>query len=189
LPRVHWEVGIGFFLLFVGVMGTEALQLKQFGAELPAGAGGQLGKLLAAVMASFLGTTGCTLLLLVMVAVGASLFFGFSWLHVSERVGSAIEKAIRRALELKAAREDRRVGVAKKAEREEIVVAKQEQLVHEQPVRIEPAVTSVPKSPRVEKEKQKTLFTAPPASGASGDLPAIGLLDMPVDNQETVSPE
>lgn len=189
LPRVHWEVGIGFFLLCVGVMGTEALQLKQFGAELPAGAGGQLGKLLAAVMASFLGTTGCTLLLLVMVAVGASLFFGFSWLHVSERVGSAIEKAIRRALELKAAREDRRVGVAKKAEREEIVVAKQEQLVHEQPVRIEPAVTSVPKSPRVEKEKQKTLFTAPPASGASGDLPAIGLLDMPVDNQETVSPE
>jgi len=189
LPRVRWEVGIGFFLLFVGVMGTEALQLKQFGAELPAGAGGQLGKLLAGAMSSLLGVTGCTLLLLVLVAVGASLFFGFSWLHLSERVGATIEKAIRRLLELKAAREDRRVGVAKQAEREEIVVAKQEQLVHEQPVRIEPAITSVPKSVRVEKEKQKTLFTAPPAPGGSGDLPAIDLLDMPMDNPETVSPE
>lgn len=189
LPRVHWEVGVGFFLMFVGTMGIEALQLKQFGAELPAGAGGQLGKLLAQLMSLSLGATGCTLLLLVFAAVGASLFFGFSWLHLSERVGSAIEKAVRRLLELKAAREDRRVGEAKKAERDEIVVAKQEQLVHDQPVRIEPAITSVPKSVRAEKEKQKTLFTAPIESNASGDLPAISLLDMPVEHPETVSPE
>ncbi|MGB6104257.1 MAG: DNA translocase FtsK 4TM domain-containing protein [Pusillimonas sp.] len=189
LPRVRWEVGIGFFLLFVGVMGTEALQLKQFGAALPAGAGGQLGQLLAGGMSMAMGSTGCTLLLLVFVAVGASLFFGFSWLHLSERVGLAIEKSVRRLFELKAAHDDRKVGQAKKAERNEIVVAKQEQLVHEQPVRIEPAITSVPKSVRVEKEKQKTLFTAPVEAGGSGDLPAISLLDMPVDNPETVSPE
>jgi len=136
LPRVHWEVGIGFFLLFVGTMGIEALQLTQFGAGLPAGAGGQLGQLLSDLMSMSLGTTGCTLLLLVFVAVGASLFFGFSWLHLSERVGSAIEKTVRRILELKAAREDRRLGEANKAVRDETVVAKQEQLVHEVPVRI-----------------------------------------------------
>ena len=189
LPRVRWEVGIGFFLLFVGVMGTEALQMQQFGAQLPAGAGGQLGQLLAHVMSLSMGTTGCTLLLLVFAAVGASLFFGFSWLLVAERVGLLIEKAARRVLELKAAREDRKVGQAKKAERNEIVVAKQEQLVHEQPVRIEPAITSVPKSVRVEKEKQKNLFVAPAEAGGSGDLPAIGLLDMPVEQAETVSPE
>lgn len=189
LPRVRWEVGIGFFLLFVGTMGTEALQLKQFGAHLPAGAGGQLGQLLAQFMSLSMGTTGCTLLLLVMVAVGASLFFGFSWLHLSERVGTAIERTIRRLLELRAARQDRKLGEAKKAERDELVVAKQGELVHEQPVRIEPAIVSVPKSVRAEKEKQKTLFTAPIESGGSGDLPAIGLLDMPVDTAETVSPE
>ncbi|HWL29655.1 MAG TPA: DNA translocase FtsK 4TM domain-containing protein [Burkholderiaceae bacterium] len=189
LPRVRWEVGIGFFLLFVGTMGTEALQLKQFGAHLPAGAGGQLGQLLAHFMSLSMGTTGCTLLLLVLVAVGASLFFGFSWLHLSERVGTGIEKAVRRLLELRAARQDRKLGEAKKAERDELVVAKQEQLVHEQPVRIEPAIVSVPKSVRAEKEKQKTLFTAPIESGGSGDLPAIGLLDMPAQNGETVSPE
>ncbi|NYT58763.1 DNA translocase FtsK 4TM domain-containing protein [Alcaligenaceae bacterium] len=189
LPRLHWEVGIGFFLLFIGVMGTEALQMKQLGAHLPAGAGGQLGQLLASGMAMAMGKTGCTLLLLVFVAVGASLFFGFSWLVLSERVGLAIEKAIRRLIDLKVARDDRKVGQAKKAERDETVVAKQEKLVHEQPVRIEPAITTVPKSVRVEKEKQKTLFTAPIESGSSGDLPAVSLLDMPVDNPETVSPE
>ncbi len=188
LPRLHWEVAIGFFLLFIGVMGTEALQMKQLGEHLPAGAGGQLGQLLAGGMAMAMGKTGCTLLLLVFVAVGASLFFGFSWLHVSERVGLAIEKTLKRLIDLKAARDDRKVGQAKKAERDETVVAKQEKLVHEQPVRIEPAITTVPKSVRVEKEKQKTLFAAPLESG-SADLPAVSLLDMPIDNPETVSPE
>src|SRR5690606_18670552 len=140
LPRVRWVVGIGFMLMFVGSMGIEALQLTQVGASLPAGAGGQLGKLLAQLMSLSIGTTGCTLLFLVFVAVGASLFFGFSWLHVAERVGGFIERAVQRLLELKAAREDRRLGEAKKAERDETVVAKQEMLVHEHPVRIEPAV-------------------------------------------------
>src|SRR3546814_691594 len=122
-------------------------------------------------------------------AVGASLFFGFSWLHVFEKVGTAVEKSVRRLFELKAAREDRKVGETKSAERNEIVVAQQKQFVHEQPVRIEPAVTAVAKSVRVEKEKQKTLFTTPIDPGGSGDLPAIGLLDMPGENIETVSPE
>ncbi|MBF6618448.1 DNA translocase FtsK [Pollutimonas thiosulfatoxidans] len=189
LPRVHWEVAIGFFLLFVGAMGTEALQMNSLGTHLPAGSGGQLGQLLAQGMASLLGFTGATLLLLVFVAVGASLFFGFSWLTVSERVGLTIEKTFRRLLELKAAREDRKVGQTKKAERDEIVVAKQEELVHEQPVRIEPAITSVPKSVRVEKEKQKALFTAPQDRAGFGDLPAVGLLDMPSETAETVTPE
>ncbi|MBB5214945.1 DNA translocase FtsK [Parapusillimonas granuli] len=189
LPRVRWEVGGGFFLLLVGCMGIEALQMKQLGAALPAGAGGQLGQLLANVMSASLGVAGCTLLLLVFIAVGASLFFGFSWLHIAERVGQAVERVVKRLFEFKTAYEDRKVGQVKKAEREEIVVAKQEQLVHEQPVRIEPAITSVPKSVRVEKEKQKTLFTAPIESGGSGDLPAVSLLDAPQDSIETVSPE
>src|SRR5690554_7433529 len=189
LPRVHVEVAIGFLLLFVGAMGTEALQMNSLGTHLPAGSGGQLGQLLAQGMASLLGFTGATLLLLVFVAVGASLFFGFSWLTVSERVGLTIEKTFRRLLELKAAREDRKVGQTKKAERDEIVVAKQEELVHEQPVRIEPAITSVPKSVRVEKEKQKALFTAPQDRAGFGDLPAVGLLDMPSETAETVTPE
>jgi len=189
LPRVHWEAGLGFVLLFVGTMGIESLQMKHLGLSLPAGAGGQLGRLLAHSLSLSLGVTGCTLMLLVFIAIGASLFFGFSWLLVAERVGTALEKTVRRLFELKAAREDRKVGEAKSAERNEVVVAQQKQFVHEQPVRIEPAITAVPKSVRVEKEKQKSLFTAPIEPGGSGDLPAVGLLDMPDENIETVSPE
>ncbi|MBV6305063.1 DNA translocase FtsK 4TM domain-containing protein [Candidimonas humi] len=189
LPRVHWEVGVGFVLLFIGAMGIEALQMRQLGAHLPAGAGGQLGKLLAHALATAVGSTGCTLLLLVLVAVGASLFFGFSWLRLAERVGIVAEKAVRGLFALKAAREDRKVGVTKTAERNETVEARHEELVHEQPVRIEPAIVNIPKSVRVEKEKQKTLFTAPAEPGAAGDLPPISLLDPPVENPETVTPE
>jgi S-DNA-T family DNA segregation ATPase FtsK/SpoIIIE len=189
LPRVHWEVGIGFFLFFVGIMGLEALQFRHAGSHLPAGAGGQIGQLLAQGMSMAMGNAGCTLLLLVFAAVGASLFFGFSWLHLAERVGAAIEKSIRNLIALREARADRKVGQAKQAERNESVVVKQEQLVHEQPVRIEPAITSVPRSERVEKEKQKTLFSAPKDTASSGDLPAISLLDMPEESTETVSPE
>lgn len=186
LPRVRWEAGIGYFMFFVGCMGIEALHLRQLGADLPAGAGGQLGRLLADMLASSFGVSGCTLGLLVFVAVGASLFFGFSWLHVAEKVGFYVERAFRRLLEMKAAHDDRRVGQVSKAKREETVVARQEELVHEQPVRIEPAVISVPKSVRAEKEKQTTLFSMP-ADPATGDLPAISLLDAPSETLETVS--
>ncbi|MCQ9616962.1 DNA translocase FtsK 4TM domain-containing protein [Paenalcaligenes niemegkensis] len=40
LPRVRWEIGIGFFLLLLGCMGFEALQFREWGQNLPAGAGG-----------------------------------------------------------------------------------------------------------------------------------------------------
>ena len=106
------------------------------------------------------------------------------------KLGQGVEKAARHLLELKAAREDRRVGETKSAERKESVATKQELFVHEKPVRIEPSVSVVPKSERVQKEKQQTLFKEFKATGqVSGDLPAISLLDPADENQETVSAE
>ncbi|CAB3670637.1 DNA translocase FtsK [Achromobacter denitrificans] len=194
LPRVHWEEGIGFFLLLIGSLGMEALRLASRGTHLPgasettSGAGGVIGQTLADLIGRSIGFTGSTLAFLVMLAIGLSLFFSFSWLSVAERVGSWLEGLVRRVRNSYAAREDRKVGEVAKAVRTEQVVAKQEKLVHEQPVRIEPAITVVPKSERVEKEKQQSLFFAP-APGAEGDLPAISLLDPPLANQETVSAE
>ncbi|HEX7387736.1 MAG TPA: DNA translocase FtsK 4TM domain-containing protein [Castellaniella sp.] len=189
LPRVRWEVGIGFTLLFLGCMGIEALRLKDWGAALPAGAGGQLGRLLATSLAELMGSAGSTLLLLAFIVMGSSLFFGFSWLTVSERVGLHLERGVRGILNLKNAWLDRRVGVTAQAERQELVETRQTQLVHEQPVRIEPSVTSVPKSPRVLQEKQQTLFTAKDDPDMAGRLPALSLLDPVEQTGETVSPE
>ncbi len=189
LPRVPWEVGIGFVLLFLGCMGIEALRLQVWGAALPAGAGGQLGRLLAASLASLVGNAGSTLLLLAFIVMGSSLFFGFSWLHVSERIGLALELGVRRVLQLKNAWLDRRVGVTAQAERQEIVETRHTQLVHEQPVRIEPSVTQVPKSPRVQQERQQALFSPKEDPAMAGSLPALGLLDVVGQATETVSPD
>ena len=193
LPRVRWEIGIGFFLLLLGCMGFEALQLKTLGENqsLPAGAGGQLGFLLSHWLSTSLGFAGATLLFISFIAIGSSLFFNFSWLTVAEKIGQWVEKGVHRLLELKAAREDRRVGETKSAERKESVATKQEMFVHETPVRIEPSVTVVPKSERVQKEKQQSLFKEPKvvAGASSGDLPQISLLDPADTNQETVSEE
>lgn len=189
LPRVRWEVGIGFTLLFLGCMGTEALRLQDWGAALPAGAGGQLGHLLAKILAELAGNAGGTLLLLAFIVMGSSLFFGFSWLNVSERVGLYLELGLRRLMDLKNAWQDRRVGATAQAERQEMVETRQTQLVHEQPVRIEPTVTTVPKSPRVQQEKQQALFTVKEDPSLAGSLPALSLLDPVEPSQETVSPE
>jgi S-DNA-T family DNA segregation ATPase FtsK/SpoIIIE len=191
LPRVPWEVGIGFALLFIGCMGLEALRLQgwSWGASLPAGSGGQLGRLLAVALPEVLGNPGSTLLLLAFVIMGSSLFFGFSWLNVSERIGYALEFSLRSLRNLTNAWQDRRVGVTAQAERKELVESLQTQLVHEQPVRIEPTVTQVPKSPRVQQEKQQALFTAKDDPALAGSLPSLSLLDPVEEAQETVAPE
>lgn len=193
LPRVRWEIGIGFFMLLIGCIGFEALQFKSWGErlELPAGAGGQLGYLLANWLATSLGFAGATLLLFSFIVIGLSLFFNFSWLNVSEKIGKQVEKGVRYLLALKAAREDRRVGETKSAERKETVATKQELFTHEKPVRIEPSVTKVPKAARVQKEKQRPAVTkeAKATTASSGDLPRLDLLDPADDNQETVSAE
>jgi len=185
LPRLRWEVGVGFFFLLTGSIGLEALMAGGQSLPPPAG-GGQLGQLLTQTLSAPLGGAGCTLLLLALFLIGASLFFSFSWLTVCERVGAALELLFSRARAVWVAYQDRKVGQVKRAEREETVEATHELMEHAAPVRIEPAVT-VPKSVRVEKEKQKTLFGGTPDGGVLGELPAIGLLDMPGTQAEAVS--
>ena len=192
LARVHWEQGIGFLLLLTGSVGLEALRLYSWGMQLPgaadggSGAGGVIGRTLSEALTRGVGFTGATMALLVMLAVGLSLFFSFSWLHLAERVGASIEGLFTRTRNSYTARADRKVGEVAKAVRTEQVATKQEKLVHEQPVRIEPAVVTVPRSDRAEREKQQTLFTPPVGEG---DLPALGLLDPPAPAVETVSAE
>ena len=183
--RVRWEQGLGFCALMIGSVGLEALRLRSFGESLPHGSGGMIGESIAKYASSSFGYTGATLLLLVLFAIGASLFFGFSWLVVAEKIGSWLELGLRGARNSWQAREDRKVGEVAVQARAEVVVAKQEKLVHEQPVRIEPAVTVVPKSERVEKEKQQALF----AEITDSQLPPLSLLDPPPPTQETVSTE
>ncbi|MDY0271277.1 MAG: DNA translocase FtsK 4TM domain-containing protein [Advenella sp.] len=203
LPRVHWEQGIGFVMLFLGSMGFEASQLQGFGEQLPGGAGGILGQIFANNLLMLIGPSGSAIALFLLLVLGISFFFGFSWLTVAEKIGFAVQRGIAGVGDFFSARKDRKAGEAAKAVRQENLVEQKVKLTHEQPVRIEPAITSIPKSERAVKEKQQTekqqtekqqtekQQTQLPVvrHESEGALPAIDLLDPAQDNIETVSPE
>lgn len=191
LDRVRWEQGVGFVLIMAGSVGLESLRLGSYGLNLPSqsvgnsGAGGVIGLAWSSLLNTLVGFTGSTLIFVILLTIGLGLFFGFSWLSVCERLGTWLERGVASVLHAYQARQDRRVGEVAQAQRREHVEARHDQIVHEQPVRIEPAVAAVPKSERVFKEKQQTLFQ----EQVAGDLPQISLLDAPPEMVETVSPE
>jgi S-DNA-T family DNA segregation ATPase FtsK/SpoIIIE len=192
LARVRWEQGIGFFVALLGSVGLEAYRLSSLGLQLPgrmdynSGAGGVIGHVWSGFLAQAVGFAGSTIILIAMIVIGSSLFFGFSWATVAEKVGAALEWLMLKVSNIRNARQDRRAGQVAQAVRHEQVEAKHEKTVHEQPIRIEPAIVTVQKSERLQKEKQQSLFTEPVAAG---DLPALSLLDQPEPSFETVSAE
>jgi S-DNA-T family DNA segregation ATPase FtsK/SpoIIIE len=192
LARVRWEQGIGFFVALLGSVGLEAYRLSSLGLQLPgrmdynSGAGGVIGHVWSGFLAQAVGFAGSTIILIAMIVIGSSLFFGFSWATVAEKVGAALEWIMLKFRNIRNARQDRRAGQVAQAVRHEQVEAKHEKTVHEQPIRIEPAIVTVQKSERLQKEKQQSLFIEPVAAG---DLPALSLLDQPEPSFETVSAE
>jgi S-DNA-T family DNA segregation ATPase FtsK/SpoIIIE len=187
-PEHHHEVwirAIGFVLLMAGSVAIEYLRMHSLQAELPRDPGGVLGELLGGAAQTAFGFTGATLFLLLIFGVGFSLFFHVSWMAVAERTGAVIENAITAVRKLYAAREDRKVGHVAAVKREEVVVQERAKIVEAPPIRIEPQVVAVPKSERVEKEKQVSLFTDLPDT----NLPPLSLLDDAPPVQQTVSIE
>jgi S-DNA-T family DNA segregation ATPase FtsK/SpoIIIE len=187
-PEHHHEVyirAIGFGLLMIGSVALEYLRMHSLKAQLPRAPGGVLGELIGGAAQNAFGFTGATLFLLLIFGVGFSLMFHVSWMAVAERIGGVIEDGIERVKSRYAAREDRKVGHVAAVKREVAVVQERAKIVEAPPIRIEPQVVAVPKSERVQKEKQVALFTDLPDT----NLPPLSLLDEPPATQETVSVE
>jgi DNA segregation ATPase FtsK/SpoIIIE, S-DNA-T family len=180
-----WIRAAGFVLLMIGSVALEYLRMYTLHAQLPRAPGGVLGQLIGAAAQNAFGFTGATLFLLLLFSVGFSLFFHVSWLAVAERTGALLENGIAAIGKLYAAREDRKVGQVAAVKREVTVVQERAKIVEAPPIRIEPQVVAVPKSERVEKEKQVSLFSDMPDT----NLPPLSLLDEPPVAQETVSVE
>jgi S-DNA-T family DNA segregation ATPase FtsK/SpoIIIE len=186
---VRW---VGFALLFTGSMGLEYLRLWSLKVQLPRPRpGGVLGELIGHGADVLFGFTGGTLLLLLLFGLGFSLFFHVSWMSVAERIGAGLEAALEWVRLRIEDRADRRQGEVAVTRREELVVQERAKHVEKHPVvappiKIEPAVVEVPKSERVQKEKQATLFQDLPGDSR---LPPLALLDEPPPSQETVAPE
>ncbi len=175
----------GFVLLLTGSMGLEFLRCYTLKAQLPRAPGGVLGQIIGSNMYSALGFTGGTLMLLILLASGISLFFQISWLSLAERIGTALEWLFERLMLIYYASQDRKLGQVAAFKREEVVVQERAKKVEAPHIKIEPQVVSVPRSERIEKERQVSLFEDMPDSS----LPPIALLDEPPPSQETISVE
>ena len=83
--------GIGFVLLLFGAVSLETLRFHTLGAALPGWPGGVVGNSVAQFLQASVGFTGATVIMLVAIAIGLSLFLDFSWLAVAERFGGFLE--------------------------------------------------------------------------------------------------
>jgi S-DNA-T family DNA segregation ATPase FtsK/SpoIIIE len=173
----------GFVLLVLGSSGIEYVRMYSLKAQLPRDPGGVLGETFGGFAQSTLGFNGGTLVLLALFGLGFSLCFHVSWMAVAEKLGGAIESFAQWAMDKYAARQDRKIGQEAVVKREEIIVKEREKIVEATPIQIVPQVVNVPKSERVQKEKQVSLFLDMPDT----NLPPLSLLDEPPLEQETVS--
>ncbi len=175
----------GFLVLIAASSGVEALRLYSIKVSLPLVPGGMLGVVLSKALSGTFGFTGATLFLVTLWAIGASLFTGVSWLTAAELTGAGLEGMYQFVCQKWQAWQDRKAGEVAAVEREAVVEAKRELVVEHEPIRIEAPVAVIPKSPRVQKEKQESLFQDLPDT----PLPPLKLLDEAAADIETISPE
>lgn len=175
----------GFALIMIGSMGIESLRLYSLKVALPSVHGGVLGEGIGHLAASAFGFTGATLLLLLIISLGLSLYFHLSWWQIAENTGGLIEDSFELIRKKYTDHEDRKLGESAAVKRETTVVQERAKIVVAPPIRIEPQVVAVQKSERIDKERQVSLFSDMPDT----NLPPLSLLDEPPISQETVSIE
>lgn len=185
--HTRWAFWGAFALLLVASSALEWSRLYRFEDRLPDHAGGALGYLVGPFAVKWLGFTGSGLVAIALLVLAAAIVFRFSWSHVAERIGGAIDAFVESRREKREMAEDRALGQRAAREREETVQVERVEIEehHPTPVLIEPVVVEVPRSERVAKERQKPLFSEMPDS----KLPQVDLLDAASGRQETVAPE
>jgi DNA segregation ATPase FtsK/SpoIIIE, S-DNA-T family len=183
--RQRWVRLGGFSLMLASSAGIEWLRLWHWPVELPGAFGGVLGTAVAGVSYALLGFTGGSLLLLLLMAIGFSLFSGLSWLTLAERTGTWLEWAYWKVIQTWQAYQDRKLGEVAQQKREAVLEKEKKRLVEAPPIRIEPVVKEIPQSERAIVEKQAPLFSDMPDS----PLPPLHLLDPADAAVETASAE
>ena len=177
---------VGLVLVMVAGAGIAAMHYSDGASALPYSNGGLLGAAVSDGVFGAFNYTGGTLLLLTLFLVGMTIFTDLSWLKLAEDIGRWTSIGISRALEkwqhYKRDRAEKQIAVKAQEHRREVVVqhAKVE-AKRQAPVIIEepPKKKPVP-SPRIEKEKQPSLFES--LEPAVGTLPPLSLLD-PADKR------
>jgi S-DNA-T family DNA segregation ATPase FtsK/SpoIIIE len=175
----------GFLLLICASCALEWTRLYGWEHRLPGPSGGVLGYQLGPLSMRLLGFAGSGLIWIVALLAGLSLALRFSWLRLAEQLGTVIDEKRERRIERREVKQDRQAGARAKQERAQVVEVERQVVVEHEPIVIETPVVEVPKSTRVAKERQQTLFT----DASDAKLPQVDLLDAAPPRQETVTPE
>lgn len=176
---------VGFALLLIASAALEAGHLVDFPASLPDAPGGMLGGAMDTILRSMFGYTGSSMVLLVMWAVGLSLFTGWSWILIVEKLGAGLIFGYEWAKLRWQDWQDRKAGKVIELERAEYVEHERKRVENRDTVHIATPVIEVAQSMRVQKEKQAPLFETHPDS----PLPPVHLLDDSSSNVDPQSPE
>jgi len=182
-----WRVVLGLVLLLVASCALEWSRLYRNEVMLAGEqAGGVLGMALGQWGMHWLGFNGSGVLWIALLVAGSALALRFSWLDLAERIGQLFDRLRQERETQREVAQDIRIGEKAAIERERVVEEVRQELPSEPiPLIIEQPVVEVPKSERVNKEKQKPLF----AEMADGKLPQIDLLDSAPGRTETITTE
>lgn len=176
---------VGFGILLAASSALEAGHIVSLPAILPYGPGGILGHSVDGILRSMLAYAGTAMFLLLMFAIGFSLFTGWSWIKMTEKLGSTLIHTYEWVCDKYNDWQDRKVGKQVEQERSEFVEHERKRNVDRTPVEIKPAKTQIAKSERELKEKQVALFESDPDS----TLPPLRLLDEAKNTIELPSDE
>ncbi len=165
---------VGFFLLLVSSCALEAGHFITLPATLPLISGGMLGNAVDGALRSMFGFAGSTMILLSLFAVGFSLFTGWSWIMITEKLGKNLIAAYDWSINKYHDWQDRKAGKVVVQKREEFVEAERKRTEDRAPVEIKAPIVEIAQSERVQKEKQTTLF----ATDMDSSLPPLHLLDV-----------
>ncbi len=177
--------GAGLLLLLVASSALEWSRLYRLDVLLPGTSGGVLGQIVGGFALKWLGFTGSGLAFIAAMVIGVALVFRFSWGHLAERIGAALDSLMTSRRERREIAQDLELGKQAARERDEVVSVERHEIEihHPAPLAIEPVVAEPPRSERVAKERQKPLFRELPDSR----LPQVDLLDGAPARQESVA--
>jgi S-DNA-T family DNA segregation ATPase FtsK/SpoIIIE len=183
LGRIHV---LGFVLLLLASSAFEYGHLVDLPAQLPT-VSSVLGSILGHALRSTLGFVGSTLILIFGMAAGFSLMTGWSWLLILEKFGAGLIHTWQYFYTRYQDYKDRKAGKIAELQREEFVESQRKRLEDRAPIEIQQPTLAIPKSERIKKESQASLFSESPDS----PLPPLHLLDeakgeIEVQSEETL---
>lgn len=176
---------VGFVLLILASSAFESGHLLALPAQFPLTQGGMIGNALDNALRSMFGFAGSTMCLIILMAIGFSLFTGWSWIMMTEKLGAWVLAAHAWGLEKYYDWQDRKAGKQVEIKRDEFIEAERKRTEDRAPIEIKVPELEIPKSERVQKERQTVLFESLPDSA----LPPLHLLDEVTNTVELQSAE